>query len=102
MSSDVAGSSGGRERTRLTSAEIPWLQISSDSASYKLYYVNYKIWLDLLACLGHVLALFLLLVGDFPKFMLREFVVDVLLEQMRIGAHDAPPIHEDRRCAVHL
>src|SRR6266849_8834078 len=41
----------------------------------------------------------LLLVGRFRGFLLREFVVDVLLEQMRIGSHHAPPVHEDRRCA---
>ena len=31
---------GRTRKARLTSAGMPWLQISSDSASYKLYYVN--------------------------------------------------------------
>src|SRR2546421_290015 len=38
---------GRTRKARLTSAGMPWLQISSDSTSYKLYYVNYEIWLDL-------------------------------------------------------
>src|SRR5204863_372259 len=34
---------GRTRKDRLASAGMPWLQISSESASYKLYYVTYEI-----------------------------------------------------------
>src|SRR6267378_2302237 len=77
-------------------------QDSAGNASYKLYYVNYEIGLDFVAGTKAFFHSFLLLVGGFLGFLLGEFVVDVLLEQMGIGAHEAAPIHEDRRRAVHV
>src|SRR2546430_7328076 len=46
------------------------------------------------------LPLLLLLCGFSSS--LGEFVVDVLLEQMRIGADHAPAIHKHRGRAVHI
>src|SRR5260370_491546 len=82
-------------------------QIPLDIASYKLYYVNYEIGLNSHprhTPAGAISAppSLLLLVRGFAWLLLSELVVDVLLEKMRIGAHNAPPIHEDRWCAVHL
>src|SRR5260370_20418702 len=38
----------------------------------------------------------------FPLVLPREFVVDVLLEEVCIGAHDAAAIHEHRWRAVYV
>jgi len=77
--------------------------------SYKLYYVNYEIGLEIYAVDILCESFYLPFRSSLPcfrrpsvLFQMLEFVLKDLLELSRIGSHNAPPIHKQRRRTVHV